>query len=432
MVFVDRPYVAIKKIKCYNKNNLLYTEYKILYTEYYLGGALYQPITRLKNCLGLDIGYDTLKVAQLTKKGDRILIQGLNSLPIPPGSITKSEIKNADKISSIIVQALDSAKPNHITAKSVISALPESLVFTKILTLPLMKPADLAKAIQYEAAEFLPNLNEVILDWQVLNETAPPHIDPENNLLPQTAGAKKPVDTTPMKNKTDPIVQTLKAEIQSVPASSAMQDILIVAAPKKLVEALQALVKKNRLNLAALETKPISASRALLKPNEKSGVLILDIGAEATSISVFDNNILHFGGTVASGGNSITRAIAQIFGLSPTEAEARKKTVGLDVNNKQEKQILLETLSPIIEEINRAIRYYHNRVQATDRITTIRLTGGTANLIAINPIIAEQTNCKVDTGNPLINISQPPVNYTPLIMRPYAVAIGCALRPFME
>jgi type IV pilus assembly protein PilM len=340
---------------------------------------------------GLDIGFDKLKVIQLKKHGNKILIKGMNTLPIPPASVGKNSITNPETISETLKKAIKEAQPKAIDAKSIISALPESTVYTKIISLPKMNLEELIKAVPYEASELFPvPIEELYLDWTILDSPLP--------------------------------VKNEKKDC----------DILVIAAPKKLVESYKSTIEINGFKLNALETKAISSARALLLPNEKKGILILDMGAEATGILIADQGRLHFTGTVAKGGNSITQAICENYGVSTEEAELMKIDQKLSYDNDSDKQLLIKALSPIIEEISRAIRFYHNRIHAEGSISLIRITGGGSNLKLINKILSEQTGYTVETGNPLINLNEDIKKYPLDKVAPYSTAIGCALRNFTE
>lgn len=379
---------------------------------------------RGRTTFGLDIGYDTLKVVQLKGKKHHLSLHAFNTVPIPPNSLTRTEIKESAKIAKSLRQALNEAKPHRIDASYAISAIPESFVFSKIVTLPQMKPADLEKTIAFEASEIFPiPLEEVYLDWQILGHT---NLPPTPIAAAHTPAPKKPVDIAPHK----PAKPANKPT--HPPTTNASMEVLVIAAPRKLVQSYQALLKEAGLELAILETKPIAVARSLMLPNDKSGFLFLDIGAEASSISIIDDGILRFTGTAATGGQTIIKAISESQNLPTEQIEQMLKSSQMTQANEQQYQALKQAVSPIADEVNHAIRFYYNRIQTEGRINTLRLAGGGANFTAINEIITEQTGCKTETGNPLINIQHIPKQTSASDILPYTVALGSALREFME
>lgn len=210
--------------------------------------------------MGLDIGHETLKVAQIKGSLKHGRLQSINEVAIPPCSLTKDGIKDKKLIAEAIALAIKNAKPRPINARICSSALPESLVFTKIIELPKMKPEEIKKNIPFQATEFFPiPIEETYMDWQIINEFK------DRNML----------------------------------------EIFVVAAPKVLVDSLSETVKMAGLELLGLETKPIAVSRVLINIKEQGPYLILDIGAKTTGITCFDQGNIKLTSTVTIGGEEI-------------------------------------------------------------------------------------------------------------------------------
>ncbi len=372
-----------------------------------------------KPTFALDIGFNTLKVVEIKKRGNRYRLRGLNTVEVPPGCVTKDGLREPEKIVQALQKALVEAKPRHIDAKCVITALPESLVFTKILTLPRIKEADLAKTIPFEAAEIFPvPVNDLYLDWQILSQGTAQVSNVKNQ--------EKIVQTQKTDSKTAP------QQSQPVSGTLGTIDVLIIGAPKKIVDSFHVALAKFGFELLILETKPIAMARALVSPRETSGILLLDIGAESSSMTIVDGGILRFTGTVAAGGNALIRALSEGCKTNEVDTLQRLQTGQLGVDETQIKQYIAPAVSPIIDEIDHAIRFYHNRIQAEGRINFIRIAGGGANIPGIAANIQEKTGRHAEIANPLLNISNPPSQITPQFTLSYAAAIGCALRNYME
>lgn len=120
---------------------------------------------------GLDIGLKTMKLVEVSGSGAGASLLGAVEVKVPEHSITKEGVKDKDKIAKILQEAVAVAKPHRINTKLIASALPESLVFTKSLELPKMKPEELAKNIPFQATEFFPiPPEETYMDWHVVGE----------------------------------------------------------------------------------------------------------------------------------------------------------------------------------------------------------------------------------------------------------------------
>jgi type IV pilus assembly protein PilM len=171
-----------------------------------------------ESIIGLDIGYDTLKIVQLNRQARPAKLMAYNASSIPPGAMTAKDKDHTQEIANIILKTMHEANFRRIRGKYVVSGLPESRVFTKIIDIPIMNEKEMEQAVPHEASRHIPlPLSDIYLDYQPLN---------------------------------------LK--------TNQNESVLVVAAPKILVERYLKILKLSSLQLLALETKPIAAGRALL------------------------------------------------------------------------------------------------------------------------------------------------------------------------
>jgi type IV pilus assembly protein PilM len=337
--------------------------------------------------IGVDIGYQSLKVVQLNRKAYPAKLIAFGSASIPVKGMTSSNADHSEEIAKIILKCMNEARPKKIRGKYVVSGLPESRVFTKIIDVPIMSPKEMEMAIPHEASRHIPlPIDEIYLDYQPLN----------------------------LKN-------------------NQMESVLFVAAPKKLVEKYLKVLRSANLEPIALETKPIAAGRSLITPSETQPTLILDIGAEATGISVFDQNTLKFTYTIPHGGYTFSKAIANFLNVDFERAEKIKRTCGL--SPKCQYGNLASALQPIftdiLEEMTNAIKFYEHRSQPSRKITNIRLCGGGANTKGLADYLYQrlENKIKVVIGNPLINLNQRSTRkLPPAEILHFTTAIGLALR----
>ena len=297
-----------------------------------------------KPTFGLDIGYETLKVVQVKGRNQGTRLLGASEMTIPAGMLNKGGVRDKKKLAEAIIQAVGQAKPHRISATIVSSALPESLVFTKSLDLPKMSPSDLNKNIPNQATEFFPiPPQDTYMDWQIVGQY------PANNTM----------------------------------------EVLVVAAPKVLVESLVETVKMAGLELMGLETKPSSLARALIAPSDNEATIILDIGAKISGLTCFDQQTIKLTSTVAVGGDEIK-----------TDFETATKALAT--------------------EIMHLIKYYQNRIGQAQVFTKIVLAGGGANIKNIPETLTEETKIKTFVGTPWTNIK----TYDPR----FATALGLAMK----
>lgn len=295
-----------------------------------------------KPIFGLDIGYQTMKLVQLKGSGKNARLHGAIEVPILPGSLNKDGIKEKQKLAEAIRQAMATAKPHPISARIVSSALPESLVFTKSIELPKMSLKEINKNIPYRAAEFFPiPAEETFMDWQVVGQ------------------------------------------------KGGNTEVLIVAAPKVLVNALSEVISTSALELMGLETKPASLTRALIDPQDKNTYLVLDIGAKTTGLTCYDQQTIKLTSTVAIGGDNLQSDFAG-------GAKA------------------------LSQEIIHLTKYYQNRIGQAQVFNKIILAGGGANISKIGEVIESLVKIKTEVGQPQVSIQ----GYDPR----FATALGLAMK----
>ena len=337
--------------------------------------------------IGLDIGYSSIKIVQINRKSNPPKLMAFNIAPIPPKAMTDHKVTHDQEIADIIIKAMHEAQMRKIRGKYAVSGLPESKVFTKIIEIPLMGEEEMEHAIPHEASRHIPlPISDIYLDYQPLN------------------------------------LKDQKSE-----------SVLVIAAPKKLVQRYINVMNLAGLEPIALETKPIAAGRALISPGETEPGLIVDIGAEATGISVFDENTIKFTYTIPHGGYTFTKTIANALNIDNDKAEKIKCEYGITPKCKYGdfSNDLKPILGDIIEEISNAIKFYQNRSPSNRKIMSIRLCGGGGNTRGLAEYLYQNMDekIKVYIGNPFINLNQRSVKKFPpeKILR-FTTAVGLALR----
>lgn len=335
---------------------------------------------------GLDIGFHSLKVAQIQHKGKTKVLVGLAELSVSEQFIGRTSIKEKEKLVRAIRQVMTEAKPNPIRSQGVITALGESLVFSKVIELPTTKAKEIAKTIPFETADFLPMpLEEVYFDWQMLNSS-----DKKAN------------------GKTE---------------------VLIAAAPKTIVDNLIEVIQNVGLEIIALETKAEATCRSLLPLSQKEPVIVVDIGAKITSLALWDNGHIRLTGTINTGGDAILETMATTINIPREELEKKDWT---QLIKSQPPTIKNDIFGPVATEIADSvlqnIKFYQSRKEKEVVYERLILTGGTARLPYLQELLEEKTKLKVSIGNPLVNINHYPKDITQEKITQYAVAIGLALR----
>ena len=171
----------------------------------------------------------------------------------------------------------------------------------------------------------------------------------------------------------------------------------------------------ERLQLAinGYIVRPIALADLVLSDDEKRlGCMLVDFGAETTTVSIYKDGALHYLETIPLGSRNITRDITSINHLEE-KAEELKKAVGcanpqeqggkknavdgidvIEINNYVQARAG-EIVANIIEQIKYA------DYKPTDLPAGIIVVGGGAKLKGFNSLLEAQSSLKVRSGAPL-------------------------------
>lgn len=333
---------------------------------------------------GLDIGSHNLKIVQLTKSGKQYRLVAFGSGP----STQKGLGSEADADLTALAEAIKKLhQETKISTKNVTTALPQDQVFTRTVNLPPLSEEELRSAIKWEAEQYVPiPLEEATIAHQVVGQIK--------------------IDT---QQKTQ---------------------VLIVAAPKRLVNKALKVLKTAGLNCVGLETEIVAVARSLVAPGGDSA-LIIDLGAKATDMAVVENGLVVFSRSISTAGEALTRAIASSLGLDPTQAEAYKKAYGADPQKLEGK--VREAIGPILEvvvkEVEKTVEYYRSETKKT--VNRVILSGGTAGLPEVVSLMASKLSLEIQIGDPFDQVTMEEALKKRLsqVQAPfYAVAVGLAMK----
>ncbi len=368
-------------------------------------------LQRKQNYLGVDVGTSSMKLVELANEGGRPRLVTYGYVE-ETADITKNDSEQARGTIAALLRRL--MKESGVTTDRAVAALPSFAVFTSIISLPVMNEKDLLAAIRWEAKKFVPMpLEEMVLDWRLIRAQQQTGGKPTANGQRPTAASNQPVERSP------------------APAGSKPRDqkILLTAAPRTLVNRYVEVFREAGLRLASLETEAFALERSLLG-NDPAPVMVIDIGANATDISIIAHGIPMLNRSIDVGGESFTKAIMRSLNIDHMRAEQFKRDFGMtpSAGNEQIPKALEFAVSSIINEARYCLNLYHN--QGSQHVEKIILSGGSAFLAHLTEYLARILNCKVFIGDPWARIIYP-LELKPVLQElgpRFTVAIGLAMR----
>ena len=348
--------------------------------------------TSMKLPFGLDIGYTSVRAVQLEKRGKLVHLAGYGETPIKEGVVSRDTI-NTDELAFAIKQVLKESKIKPISSKQVVCALPESEIFIKTLQLPKMEESEAEEAIKFEIEKIVPfPIDQLYLDYKKVREGGPKEND----------------------------------------------NIIVVAGQQKMIHSYMDALKKAELEVIALDVEPAAVARALIKNSEteKDAYAIIDMGADSTTITLYDYGSIQITGSTHIAGNEITNSLAKELNLEKSKAEEIKRHI-INSDRRIKPQLFEKAVKPVLEklakEVERSINYYLNFMKDPHDIKKIIITGGNAQLEGITDFFTKKFDIKTEVGNPWNNVTAYPLKAIPKIKASlYTTAIGLALRELVE
>jgi len=332
---------------------------------------------------GLDIGSHKIKMVKLAKNGNQYRLVSLGNAASTQKGVLSDAENDLTALATIIKKLHNEAK---INTRNVVSALPQDQVFTQVITLPKLSESELNSALKWEAEQYVPiPLAEVTLTHQILGTI--------------NEGGKEKIE------------------------------VLLAAAPNRLIDRMVMILKTAGLNPLSLETEIMAIARSLV-PAIPEATMVIDLGAKATDIAVMEKGQVIFVRSLATAGEALTRAVASGLGLDINQAEAYKKAYGADPDKLEGKMV--SALGPVIEvltvEMEKIIQFY--QLSKNKPINRVILSGGTSGLPEMSAILAKKLNLEIQIGNPFSQIVKDdlvkkiPTSEIPL----YAIATGLAMK----
>lgn len=311
-----------------------------------------------KPLFGLDIGHDELRVVQFDVRRKVPRLVGYGSIAFDPTAIVNGVIVRPELIAQPAQRLFSKELIGDISTNRVAVSLPANRALTRTVQLPQMNTKDIGEAVQTEAAQYMPQADNMYLDYTKLREN-------EDGV-----------------------------------------EVFIVAMPKEVVDSYLTLTRVMGLEAVLFDTA-IGASAHLFARDKRSGIpsVLVDLGTATTDITVFNGGLV-VTGAVPSGGDDITVAIARGLHVTANEAIMLKSKYGV-AKGEYQKQIAAAVEAPLqllIKEIRRTIRYYEQRYAGQDPIGQIFTMGGGANMPGLTEYLTEQLRLPAQSFDPASHI----------------------------
>ena len=330
--------------------------------------------------VGLDIGTDHIRVAQLKPSGAGFSLTAYGSVTMPFGAVVEGEIVDPEAVSAAIKELWKRAG---IHTKDVAFGVSNQKVVVRLIDLPFMEKDELDGAIKYQAQDYIPiPVEEAILDFQIIGD-------------------------------------------YMTPADEHMMEVLLVAAQRSMIDNAVAAVEGAGLKPAQIDVTAFALVRSLFGnalslfgDETEEAVAIIHVTSGLTNIVVVEKGVPRFNRVSALAGNQFTQAIANVLNTTFDEAEDIKIRVGLpsidepqtpattpdDEKLRVAQEALEREANKFIAEVRRSLDYYLTQATQVRSIKRIYLAGSGAQLRNLPSYLEKGLQTQVVLGDPLAQV----------------------------
>lgn len=351
--------------------------------------------------VGVDIGTSAIKVVQLEKDNGRAKLITYGALSLGQykegGSIGQTTALSAEVLAKALA---DTLKESNITSKSIVVGIPSVSCIIFILQLPAAIDENaLSSVIPTESKKFIPvPIEDVSLDWYVIPRREESGV--ASRVLAESGGEAK-------------------------------ISVLVVATLNETLAKYSEVLQKTNLPMDSLEIEVFSHIRSVLT-RELFPVLVVDIGASKTKLTIVEHGIVETFRLVNRGGQDMTNSIMHSLEVTFEKAESIKKEFGI-LSSPEHPTVpdLIKThLVEIFQEANTNMLAYEKRYNKN--IGKIIFTGGGAMTKGLIEYAAQSFSAELVIADPFSKIESP--LFLQGVLKTtgpeFSVALGLALKKF--
>lgn len=392
--------------------------------------ARWKGVFNKQSVVGLDLGSYMMKAVQVepTRTGWRLL--QIAQCPTPADAIRDGVIVQPQEVAEAIKRLL---RENAFRASAAVTAIAGAPVIVRQVTLPKMTEAMLRKTIRYEASKYVStSIEDSYIGFEILGD-----------------------------------VEHVSAEGEQSENTEKQMQVLLVVAPREMVDAQIRTLELAGLEVLAIEVEAFALYRALFEINrvamakmEGRPAAIVDIGASYTNLYIVSGDGFFLTRNIPIAGDAFTQTTQNVLHCSWSEAERFKRTVDFrqllkrrstrsrtpsdeespkeSASSAQEEAVLRALqgqVDELLREVRRSLHYYQSQFpegSPQGQVTSLVITGGSSQLGGFAEYASARLGLEVEPGDPFNNpdfdtahISAEALQmFTPVL----GIAVGLAVR----
>ena len=341
-------------------------------------------LTGASSFFGLDIGTTAVRVVQLRGSAPVKSLTRYAYVPVDSKLVLSDSKTDQQRLAQVIRELVEQSG---MTTRNVAVGIPSQKVFTAVVDFDRLPPAELAKAIRYQADSLIPTpLEKSKMDWAIIGDS--------------------PKDKTKV-------------------------EVLLSSVENDFVEQRLDMLESIGLEVIAFEPDNLALTRALIAGDSPQAQMVLDMGSRSSDLVVTVGGSPRLTRSIPTGAEAIVRSAAQNLNIDDKQARQFVFKFGLS-RDKLEGRIydaVLGTVDLLTGEIDKSIKFFQSRYMDTP-VTRIVVTGGASALPEFPLYLANKFGIEVEIGNAWRNVSFSPDRQNELlaVSNHFGVAAGLAER----
>ncbi len=360
-----------------------------------------------KQILGIDIGYDTLKLALV--QGKRVRKTAV--APMPKRLLRDGRVASPEAMGELIRNTM---KENGIRCSQAALAFSPEAVFVRNVTVPVMSAEQLNYNLPYEFRDYITDdLKNYVFDYAMLDLPAQqePVKAEKKEKKKQNTGKKKKqnaLDAFTEEQSEEPEAQ-VPAAVNPAPVDEVTMDLLAVSAPVSLMEETRVVLRHAGLKLA--KAAPNICSFIGLIQNmddadrpESGEYCFLDLGSHAIRMYMFKGTRHEVTRALEYGLSRVEEALADAYNVDVHLAHTYLQT---NYEECQSKEVCMSIFNNIAVELIRVLNFY--RFSNPDsNLSDVWLCGGGAGIEPLRQAISDGLDSmKLHSTDELISDKKP-------------------------
>lgn len=280
-----------------------------------------------------------------------LIVDRAGFVPLLPGDIVRGEIVKKEAVIKALVNIRKKTGVNFVKF-----SIPEEQTYIFKTHLPDLKPSEIHDILDFKLEENIPlSSKEAVFDYDLVK----------------------------------------------IPGDRNGLDLVVAAAPLKIVEDLQAMFQSAGLTPVFFSPESNNVAKAVVKAGNEQVLSVVNIRDKKIIMSLVVSGTVYQTSSISFGGSNFTDLIAKSYKVTFAEAEQIKNTKlycdGAD--NIETFSLIVNSLSAVKDEVSKFIAYCNEREDLPGKVDRVILCGRDAMIIGLTRYLSSGLGLPVEVAN---------------------------------